>query len=86
MSIGKPVIVTETPSSVDYYLPQQKAMITVKPYDIEDMKEKIESLLNNNQLLMAATNEARPYVQKFFPEEVMGKEVSKFVHNIIKRK
>lgn len=86
MSIGKPVIVTETPSSVDYYLPQQKAMITVKPYDIEDMKEKIESLLNNNQLLMAATNEARPYVQKFFPEEVMGKEISKFVHNIIKRK
>lgn len=82
MSLGKAVIVTDTPSSTDYHLPQQKAITTVKPYDIEDMKEKIESFLNNNQLLTAATNEARPYVQNFFSEERMGKEIEKFIHNI----
>lgn len=86
LSLGKAVIVTDTPSSTDYHLPQQKAITTVKPYDIEDMKEKIESFLNNNQLLTAATNEARPYVQNFFSEERMGKEIEKFIHNIIKQK
>lgn len=83
MSLGKAVIVTDTPSSADYHLPQQKAFTAVKPYDIEDMKEKIENFLNNKQLLIEATNEARPYVRNFFSEERMGKEIEQFIHNII---
>jgi glycosyltransferase involved in cell wall biosynthesis len=78
MAMGKPVIVTETPSSVDY-LKDVTGALLVKPYDSFDLKYKIEYLLQNKEILAKMGDEARKYIASTLNEETMAKKI----HNLI---
>lgn len=78
MSMGKTVIVTETPSSIDY-LTDGKGSFFVKPHDVEDMRAKLNLLLNNKNLLADANLKSRPYVLEHFSEHQMAEKVEQFI-------
>ena len=78
MSMGKAVIVTCTPSSIDYLQDGQGALLT-KPYDSDDMREKISYLLNNSAALKALSDQARPYVLTHFSEQTMAENMHQFM-------
>ncbi|MES2502732.1 MAG: glycosyltransferase family 4 protein [Pseudomonadota bacterium] len=78
MSMGKTVIVTNTPSSVDY-LQDGKGSFFVKPYDLEDMRAKIKLLLNNKRLLAESDKKSRQYVLENFSEQQMAEQVERFI-------
>ncbi|MDP2229623.1 glycosyltransferase family 4 protein [Methylotenera sp.] len=78
MSMGKTVIVTATPSSVEY-LHDGKGSFFVKPYDVKDMREKIELLLNNKKLLDQTSSKSRKYVIENFSEKQMAENIEAFI-------
>lgn len=78
MSMGKTVIVTNTPSSVDY-LQDGKGSFFVKPHDVEDMRAKIKLLLNNKRLLADSDKKSRKYVLENFSEKQMAEHVERFI-------
>lgn len=80
MSMGKTVIVTETPSSVDYLTDGQGSFF-VKPYDVADMRAKINLLINNKKLLEASNSKARLYVIKHFAEQQMAENIAQFIQS-----
>lgn len=78
MSMGKTVIVTETPSSIDY-LKDGKGSFFVKPHDVEDMRAKLKLLLNNKNLLADTNLKSRPYVLEHFSETQMAEKIEQFI-------
>lgn len=78
MSMNKTVIVTETPSSIDYLL-DGKGSFFVKPYDVEDMRTKLKLLLNNKKLLANANRKSRPYVIEHFSKAQMAEKIEQFI-------
>ena len=79
MAMGKPVIVTETPSSTDYLQKAQGAFL-VNPYNKTDMKTKIEYLLNNKDKLDDFGNNARNDITNYhFDEQTMAEKIYNFV-------
>ncbi len=82
MCLGKTVVVTRTPSSVDYLSDGQGSFFT-KPYDPEDLKDKIQFLLDHPEYLKKSDAKAAPYVQKHFTEEAMGKKIADFILKIM---
>lgn len=78
MSMGKTVIVTRTPSSIDY-LQDGRGSFFVKPYDVEDMRAKLGCLLNDRELLRKSNGEARRFVVDNFSEKTMAEKVYAFV-------
>ncbi len=78
MSMGKTVIVTNTPSSVDY-LQDGKGSFFVKPYDVEDMRAKLKLLLNNKILLAESDKKSRKFVLENFSEKQMAQKVEQFI-------
>lgn len=78
MSLGKTVIVTKTPGSIDY-LQDYQGSFFVNPYDVEDMKEKIRLLLDEPEILKESGAKARPYILEHFTEELLGKKVAQLV-------
>lgn len=82
MSMGKAVIVTQTPSSIDYIQDGVGALF-VRPYDVADMREKIETLLNQSALLESLSKQARPYVMTHFSEQIMAEKIEQYIHHIL---
>jgi glycosyltransferase involved in cell wall biosynthesis len=82
MSMGKTVIVTETPSSIDY-LQDGKGSFFVKPYDVVDMHAKLELLLNNKKLLDKTSAKARPFVLESFSEKKMAQEIERYCQFVL---
>lgn len=82
MSMGKPVVVTRTPSSVDY-LHDGKGAFLVNPYDVADMKAKLEQLLNNHQLCSEMGRQARQLVADDFSEKQMAVKVECFIQEVL---
>ena len=80
MSLGKTVIVTKTPSSVDY-LKDGEGSLYVNPYDAIDMQEKIRYLLENKEALNNSNKRARQYVIKYFSEKDMAEKIFKFIQS-----
>ena len=78
MSMGKAVIVTRTPSSIDYLQHGQGALLT-KPYDSDDMREKISYLINDAAALKVLSDQARPYVLSHFSEQKMAEDMHQFI-------
>lgn len=78
MSMGKTVIVTKTPSSVDY-LQDMVGAFFVNPYDVEDMCAKMNLLLNNKELLVSSSFKSRTYVVEHFSEQQMAEKIDKFI-------
>jgi glycosyltransferase involved in cell wall biosynthesis len=82
MSMGKTVIVTETPSSIDY-LQDGRGAFLVRPYDVADMKAKIELLLNDTNVLDLSNGKSRQYVIENFSEKQMAEKVEKFIQAVL---
>lgn len=78
MSMGKAVVVTRTPSSVDY-LEHGRGAFLVKPYDVEDMREKIGLMLHDPELARQAGVTARQFVRERFPEKTMAEGIHHFL-------
>jgi glycosyltransferase involved in cell wall biosynthesis len=82
MSLGKTVVVTKTPSSVDYIKNEYGAFF-VKPYDVYDLKNKIEMLLCDEYLLMKNNVNARLYVADNYTEKKMGENIYEYIKTIV---
>jgi glycosyltransferase involved in cell wall biosynthesis len=83
MAMGKPVIVTKTPSTVDY-IEDGKGVFFVNPYDDIDLKNKIQYLLQHQKDLEAIGMEARSYVQNELNEEKMADGIYKTILRFLK--
>lgn len=83
MSMGKVVIVTKTPSTVDYIADGKNALF-VQPYDVDDMRRKIEFLLANSLLAITLGKEARKAVVRRFNEKIMAQNIYNFICEVIR--
>lgn len=81
MAMGKCVIVTKTPSSIDY-LEEGNGAFFVDPYDELDMTNKINLLLENKDKLKKWGQRARKYIEENLNEEIMAKEIDEFILSI----
>jgi len=83
MTMGKPVIVTKTPSSIDYLKDAQGAFL-VNPYDKTDMKNKIEYLLAHKEQLNDLGNKARKDIEtNHFDEQTMAEKIEAFIKTLV---
>jgi len=83
MAMGKPVIVTKTPGSIDYLQDAQGAFL-VNPYDKSDMKSKIEYLLARKDQLNDLGNKARKdIIVGHFDEQTMAERINAFIETLI---
>lgn len=82
MSMGKTVIVTKTPSTIDYIAHGENALF-VQPYNVDDMREKIEFLLTNPSIVETMGKEARSTVLHRYNEMIMAQNIYKFINQII---
>ena len=82
MSMGKAVIVTKTPSTIDYIAHGENALF-VQPYDVDDMRREIEFLLANPSIVERLEKEARNTVTQRFNEKIMAQNIYKFINEII---
>jgi len=82
MAMAKAVIITRTPSTEDYILDGKSALF-VEPYNVDDMKNKIEFLLNNPLLIAELETGARNTVMQKFNEKNMAENIYKFVKEIL---
>jgi len=76
MAMGKAVIVTKVPSTVDYVNDNEDALF-VKLNNIDDMKNKIEYLLNNPYDIKKLGENARKSVENKFTEKHMAEGIYK---------
>lgn len=78
MSMGKAVIVTRTPSVIDYVHDNVNAVF-VRPHDTNDMKEKMDDLLTHPDRVERFERAARLTVLKDFGEAKMARRIFCFV-------
>jgi glycosyltransferase involved in cell wall biosynthesis len=78
MSMGKAVVVTKTPGTVDYVNDGSDALF-VDPYNIEDMLNKIKFLYEHPDRVKEIGREARKTTLQRFNERIMAEEIYKFV-------
>ncbi len=74
MAMGKAVIVTKGPSTVDYINDNEDALF-VRLNDIDDMRNKIEFLLHNPDKVKMLGENARKSVQDKFTEKHMAEGI-----------
>ena len=82
MAMAKAVIVTKTPSTKDYII-NGKDVLFVEPYNIGDMRDKIECLLDNPLLVKSLSKQARKTVEQKFNEKIMAQKIYAFANKII---
>jgi glycosyltransferase involved in cell wall biosynthesis len=85
MCLGKTVVVTQTPSSVDY-LENENGAFFVKPYNVNDLKDKMELLLSNMDLLAENNKKARTYITANFTEKRMGENIYEYINTSMNQK
>ncbi|OGU58420.1 MAG: hypothetical protein A2V66_10565 [Ignavibacteria bacterium RBG_13_36_8] len=81
MSMGKAVIITKTPGVIDYVRDNVDALF-VRPYDVDDMKEKISHLLRHPDKVREIGDRARRATLDTFSEELMSRRMYDFVQTI----
>jgi len=83
MAMGKPVIVTKTPSSTDY-LQNAQGIFFVNPYDKIDMKNKIEYLLTHKDQLNDLGTKARQDIENcHLDEQTMAERINEFIKTLV---
>lgn len=80
MSMGKTVIVTKTPSSVDY-LEEGNGAFYVSAYNKLELKCRIEYLLNNPTILAQSDQKSREFIIRNFSEKQMGESIYSFLNS-----
>jgi len=86
MAMGKAVIVTKVPATIDYVVDGENALL-VNVYDSEDMRNKIELLLNNPQEISRLGRNARKSVEEKFNEKNMAENIYSSINqlNLLKK-
>lgn len=82
MALKKSCIVTNTPSTRDY-LTNEKDALFVKPYDKQDMAEKINLLLNNSNINNTIAINARQSIENKYNEKIMAKKLFEFISELL---
>jgi glycosyltransferase involved in cell wall biosynthesis len=82
MSMGKAVIVTKTPSTIDYIEDNFDAIGTV-PYDEQDLAQKIRKCLDDKDFVYRIGKNARSTVLKKYNEKLMAERIYTFVKSIL---
>jgi glycosyltransferase involved in cell wall biosynthesis len=81
MAMGKAVVVTKVPATVDYVINGENGLL-VNLYDAEDMRYKIEFLLNNPQEITRLGRNARKSVEEKFSEKRMGEGIYRAINQL----
>jgi len=79
--MGKSCIVTKTPSSQDYLTDQEDA-IFVRPYDANDLADKIDMLLKDDSLNNNIGFKARRTIEARYTERNMAEQMFNFISSI----
>ncbi|MGQ9846697.1 MAG: glycosyltransferase family 4 protein [Bacteroidales bacterium] len=82
MSMGKLVITTKTPSTVDYINDGEDAIL-VEPNNTDDMKNKITHYLGNPSLATRIGQNARLKVVESFSENNMAQQIFNFIKRFL---
>lgn len=80
MSMGKVVLVSSVPSSVDY-LEGAPGGFCVEPYSVKDMTDKIKKLLADEDKLISMGMMNRVFIEQNFSEKKMGEEMYRVIFN-----
>lgn len=83
MSMGKAVVVTKTPGTVDYVNDGSDALF-VDLYNIEDMLNKIKFLYEHPDRAKEIGREARKTTLQRFNERIMAEKIYKFVGRFVR--
>ena len=81
MAMGKAVVVTKVPSTVDYINDNEDALF-VRLNDVDDMRNKIEFLLHNPEEIFRLGENARKAIKNKFTEKHMAEGIYKAVVNL----
>lgn len=81
MSLGKCVVVAKVPSLVDY-IQEGVTAITYEPKNATDLSEKMNSLLNNNNLIETIAVNGKNYLLNYCNEQIMAKDIERVIKNI----
>ncbi len=82
MAMGKPLLVTRTPSTVDYIKDGEGAFF-VNPEDADDMKSKLLFMLDNEANLNEWGVKARHYVEESLNEKGMAISIYKYIKELM---
>lgn len=81
MAMKKAVVVTKTPSTEAYATDLETAVFT-SPYDIEDLRIKIDMLLNNTDITSRIAQNAAISIASTFTAEQMAQKIYEIVERI----
>ncbi|MBE0427548.1 MAG: glycosyltransferase family 4 protein [Nitrospirae bacterium] len=81
MAMGKAVIVTKVPSTVDYINDLEDALF-VRLNDVDDMRNKIEFLLHNPDEIFRLGENARKTIENKFTEKHMAEGIYKAIRDL----
>ena len=84
MAMGKAVITAKVPSMQDYVQDGYNALF-YEPYDEESLLDKMELLINDEELRECLGRQAVSYVKEYHNEQRMAKEVEKFFKEVVDR-
>lgn len=82
MSMGKAVIVTKTPSTIDYVTNGENGVF-VEPYNVDDMKQKIVNLLKEPKLCSKLGRKARISIEENYNERIMSENIYNFIRKLV---
>ena len=83
MAMGKAVIVSRVPGIIDY-VEEGKTAVLYEPYNAEDLREKVEFLLNNPQEAKRIGKEVRRAVELYYNEENMARGIYEAIKELCK--
>jgi glycosyltransferase involved in cell wall biosynthesis len=83
MSMGKAVIVTRTPATVDYVRDNVDAVF-VRPYDCENLLDKMRYFIQNPDVIQKIGMNAYSIVRKRFTEKHMAVGIHEFINMVLK--
>lgn len=77
MALGKCVLAARVPSLVDYIEDKENAVF-YEPCDVEGLKEKIQLLLDHEELVKQIGNNAPVYLKNKCNEKIMAREIEEY--------
>jgi glycosyltransferase involved in cell wall biosynthesis len=83
MALGKAVIVSNVPGIADYVQDGQNAVL-VRPYDVWELRDKIDQLVSQPEKRREITRQARKSIQEQFNERKMAEGIFRSCHELIK--
>lgn len=81
MAMGKAVITTKTSGTIDY-IEDGKTGLFVNPYDVPDLKEKINLLLGDPEKSGKIGFESKKFVEESFTLENVGKNIKEIFNSL----